>query len=205
MHSFSSYALCLFSVFFAVIFLAMVRPADAHKLNVFAYEENGEIKVEARFSGGRAVKNSPVTVKKQQGQTVLQGKTDEQGNFSFVTPAILKENPTGIIITVSPGDGHKGSWKMEVQDYIPEFVSDNSSLETISPPPVLSESKQEKRYEISEVRLRQIISQELAPVKRALAQEKIKKVTPQDIFAGLGYILGLAGIATLIHYRKTEK
>ncbi len=197
MRSFSPFALIITLV--TGIFLYAAFPANAHRLNVFAYEEMGKIQVEARFSGGRAAKNSPVIVENQQGQTLLQGRTDEQGSFSFPIPDILKEKPADITITVSPGDGHRGSWKLEAQDYIAGAIAENLHQEEKTVSPTQPESE---HYGINEAKLRQIISQELAPVKRALAQEKI---TLQDIFAGIGYILGLAGIATLIHYRKTEK
>ncbi len=200
-----SFTLILFSSLFTSIFLFVVLPANAHRLNVFAYEENGEIRVEAKFSGGRAAKNSLVIVENQQGQTLLQGKTDEQGTFSFPIPDVLKEKQADITITVSPGDGHRGSWTLEAQDYLAEIAADIHPPETEAPLSVQSGTEHENKCTVDEAKLREIIGRELAPIKRALAQEKVKKVTHQDILGGLGYILGLAGIATFIHYRKTEK
>jgi len=46
------------------------------------------------------------------------------------------------------------------------------------------------------------LEKELAPVKRSLAKQQEQKTSLQDILGGVGYIIGLAGIAA---YFKSKK
>jgi len=50
------------------------------------------------------------------------------------------------------------------------------------------------------------LSRELGQIKRevALLREELGKPGLKDVFAGIGYILGLAGVGLYIHCRKTS-
>jgi flagellar motility protein MotE (MotC chaperone) len=52
-----------------------------------------------------------------------------------------------------------------------------------------------------------LLSRELGQLKRELAalRESISRPGLKEAFAGIGYILGLAGIAFLVHGRKSNK
>jgi len=60
--------------------------ALAHKINVFAYAEAGEVKVESYFADGRPVKQSRVRVYDSSEKLLLEGKTDDAGLYSFPIP-----------------------------------------------------------------------------------------------------------------------
>jgi len=45
----------------------------------------------------------------------------------------------------------------------------------------------------------------LKPIARMLAEIRQKEPTVRDIFAGIGYIFGLAGIAAYVHSRKKKE
>lgn len=178
-----------------MLILLTSLPGYAHKIRVFAWEEGGIIKTEVRFSGGKVAKNAIITVtSKQNHQELLTGITDSRGEFSFPIPQTARENQYDMEIIANSGDGHKNSWLLNAQDYLelPEDVQ----------PPLpqdLQSTQSSQPYIVNEEQLRQIIDsaldKKLAPIKRSLAIQQDKKPSFQDILGGIGYILGLAGVA----------
>ena len=185
--------------------------SQAHKIRVFAWEEEGIIKTETQFSGGsgRAAKKVGITViSEQDKQELLSGTTDDQGLYSFPIPEAAIKNRYNLEIIAISGDGHKNSWHLSAADYLQ--MEEN---EVSQPPPVLLPAvpKQPDQHGAStcildEQQLTRIIEstleRKLAPVKRSLARQQEKGPSLQDILGGIGYILGLAGITA---YFKAQK
>ena len=97
----SSLNLCLAGI--AVV--ALLTPAGAHKVNVFAYAEGSTIHTESYFPDGRPVEGGIIEVYDQSKNKLLEGKTDREGKFSFTIPK--KEDLTIVIIA---GMGHKNEY-----------------------------------------------------------------------------------------------
>ncbi len=191
-----------------LLILLTSLPGYAHKIRIFAWEEGGIITAEVKFSGGKVAQNAIITVASKQGhQELLKGKTDSQGKFSFPIPQTARENNYDLEIIVDSGDGHKNSWLLNASDYLelPENVPP-PPLVAEPPPPQNLQSTQSSQTYINEEQLRQIIEsaldKKLAPIKRSLARQQDKKPSLQDILGGIGYILGLAGIAA---YFKSKR
>jgi nickel transport protein len=181
--------------------LFLYQSALAHKIRVFAYESGEEIVAEAAFSSGRPAKNSTVIVETDKGLQLLTGTTDDQGTFRFAIPEKAKKGSLRLNIIVDVGEGHRGSWLLEPADYLAETGTIEQPSTEISP----SQQETSTPSEIYEttsgnceqlaLHIEQIVVRELAPIKRSLAENKEKKIDLQSILGGLGYILGLAGIA----------
>jgi nickel transport protein len=58
----------------------------AHKVNVFAYVEGDKIYSESYFNDGKKCVDSKIEVFDNQENKLLEGITDENGEFSFKTP-----------------------------------------------------------------------------------------------------------------------
>ena len=101
--------------FLAVLFAVFFIPAvcHAHKVYVFAYVENGTVHTESGFSGNKPVSDGKLIVKDQKGNTLLTGRPDEKGKFSFAVPEGLE---TGLLITLEAGTGHKASWTVKPEE-----------------------------------------------------------------------------------------
>lgn len=100
---------CLFAA--AVIMAATilrVNPAQAHKVNIFAYAEGGTVYSESYFPDGKTVQDGTVEVYDSQGQKLLEGKTDQNGKFSFPVP---KKDDLKIVINASMG--HKSEFVLK--------------------------------------------------------------------------------------------
>lgn len=50
--------------------------------------------------------------------------------------------------------------------------------------------------------LERALDRKLAPISRALAEMQEQKVRPTDVLGGLGYIIGLVGVAAYVKARR---
>jgi len=80
----------------------------AHKVNLFAYVEDGRVYTESYFPDGIKVKGGSIEVQDVSGATLLRGTTDDQGLFSFPLPK--KEDLT---IVLNAGMGHKSTYLLK--------------------------------------------------------------------------------------------
>ena len=70
-----------------VLWLVFCRPLVwGHKVVIFAWVEGDTVYTQSKFSGGKKAKNSTVVVYDRKGNQLLEGKTDEKGEFSFKVP-----------------------------------------------------------------------------------------------------------------------
>jgi nickel transport protein len=94
-----------FSMFMA-IFAAL--PAHAHKVNIFAYVEDGKICTESYFPDGKAVEGGTIEVLDSRNQKLAGGVTDKEGKWS--TPVPKREDLT---IVINASMGHKNSYLLK--------------------------------------------------------------------------------------------
>ena len=88
-----------------------VAPAWAHKVNIFAYAENGKVYTESYFADGQKVVGGRIEVQDQGGRKLLEGQTDGKGLFAF--PLAQKQTLT---IIVDAGMGHKNSYVLKQEE-----------------------------------------------------------------------------------------
>ncbi len=86
-------------------------PAWAHKVNLFAYAEEGKVYTESYFSDGKKVIGGEIEVVDAAGNSLLTGKTDDKGLFAF--PLAQKQTLT---ITVDAGMGHRNSFVLKQEE-----------------------------------------------------------------------------------------
>lgn len=88
--------------------------AQAHGLNVFAFVEEGEVVVEARYSSGRVPTTG--TVRIYDGADMLVGTMtlSEDGTVRF--PLTDAAQASGLRIEVDTGSGHEDYWLLTPAD-----------------------------------------------------------------------------------------
>lgn len=91
---------------FACLFLS--NTALAHKVNIFAYVENGTIYAEAYFPDGRPVENGGIEVLDDQGSKLAEGTTDKEGKFSCPVPKL-----EDLTIVINASMGHKNTFTLK--------------------------------------------------------------------------------------------
>lgn len=174
----------------------------AHRVNVFAWVEGDTVHTESKFSGGKRVNGGEVLVYDLKGNELLSGKTNAQGEFSFKIP-----RKTAMKIVLKAGMGHRGEWTVPLSEIDPQNSGSG---------PVVSQEEQKKTSEVEtltpsveldQVRhaLEQSLDRRLSPVLKRLAEAQDKGPTFRDILGGIGYILGLLGLAAYIHFRRKAR
>lgn len=174
----------------------LVTDCFAHKITIFAYVDQGLVKTESKFSGGRPAKGCQISIVKGSSPVAV-GQTDEKGLFNFPVPEAKK----GLDLIVTCGDGHRGQWRVEADELqnLP-VVSGQSQVETV--PVQVNEVQNDQDIRLL---LREELGAELGPIKRQLAELKQDSVSFTDIVGGLGYILGLAGLISYMRFRREGK
>jgi len=179
----------------------MPASAWAHRVVVFAWPEGDQIHVESKFSGGKPAQQAAVDVYDASDRKIVSGQTDDQGRFTFTPPA-----GTGLNIVVNAGTGHRGQWRLN-----PEELG-QAPVPTPSAPPAVAQPRAPAGQAPCpaldndiEVKLSALLDRKLDPIKRDLAYLRRPEPSMRDIFGGIGYILGLVGLAAYLRYRQKLK
>lgn len=193
--------------------------AQAHRVNVFAWVEGSTVYTESKFPGGSAVHQGDIVVLNSAGDQVLSGSTDDQGQFSFDLGPIQSTIGNGPLkIVLNAGMGHRNAWTLTAED-LGRTAQDGPPPDapTATPAPAPAETTEEKvesvspdnpclnRAEIEQI-VEAAVDRKISPVMKMLVtiQEQLA-VGVDDVFAGLGYILGLTGIAAYFSVRRKER
>ena len=64
----------------------MLPKAEAHRVTVFAWVEGDVVHTQSKFGGGRKPQGATIQVYDQQNILQVEGKTDDQGVFTFKAP-----------------------------------------------------------------------------------------------------------------------
>ncbi len=196
-----------------LVFLILLLPsflvvgsASAHKVMIFAWVEGDTVYTESKFSGGKRVKKGDVMVYDLKGNRLLKGKTSKQGEFSFKIP-----EKTAMKIVLLAGMGHRAEWTVpleEIQGIASETSETTTNQSTIAKEP----DKQARSVSVTnltpddiQLAFEKALDKKLKPVMKKLAESQEHGPTVKDILGGIGYILGLVGVASYFHYRRKTK
>lgn len=213
-----------------IITCLLTTTAFAHRVNIFAWAEGTTIHTESFFSSGSKAQNSTVTATdKKTGKVIAKGITNSNGEWSFPLSADAIKSKDPIIVTLDAGQGHAGSWTLQAEDFADTATEQPASTNTIAPTTdtkvqassqpssrtIEQPSKQNTTTPAATVTLtkteldtliRTAVRQELIPIKAQVAKLNAQILQPatnmKDIFGGIGYILGLLGLAAFMQYRK---
>lgn len=187
----------------ALAVLLVATPALAHKIKVFATAEGAVISGYAYFSGGNRAMNVKVHAEGTDGSLAYDGTTDDQGQFSFSARRRIDH-----VISIDSGDGHVASFTVmaaELPDTlpagnvpaapaipapVPEPVAPSAASSVPASPSV---SLDALRGEIRAI-VDQSVAQHVRPLREQLDAYQ-EKVWWHDVLGGIGYILGVGGIA----------
>ncbi len=182
-------------VFLSLLLLMAASVVFAHKVNIFAYVEGDTVYTESYFPDGTKVKDGVVQVYDSQGTKLLEGKTDENGEFNFKP---FRKDDLKIVLLASMG--HKNTYTLSV-DELPDII--------VAEKPQKAEPKESKIKEVAEVHLDQIkriidtsLDEKLKPIMRELTRAQQKGVSFTEVIGGIGYIFGIMGIILYFSSKK---
>ena len=174
--------------------------AWAHKVFIYAWYDGGTIYTESYFGAKKKVNGGLIRVYDLSGKMLLQGRTNEQGEFSFKSP-----QKTDLRIEVESGMGHRNECILRTEEQsnapgieVEDFKADET--ETVKMHSVSPDTEQIKAL------LEETLDSRLKSIKRELAairKEKSPGVT--EIVGGIGYIIGLMGLIMYFRGRKKDE
>lgn len=195
---FDCHKLLISFFFLTLLLLMMASVVFAHKVNIFAYMEGDTVYTESYFPDGTKVKSGIVEVYDSQGTKLLEGKTDENGQFNFKPP---KKDDLKIVLVASMG--HKNTYTLSA-DELPDIIAAQK--------PEKPEPKESKVKDIAQVDLDQIkriidtsLDEKLKPIMRQLTKAQQRKVSFTEVIGGIGYIFGIMGIILYFVSKKGIK
>lgn len=191
--------------------LICALPAHAHRVNIFAWLEGETVVVECGFSRSSPVKQGLLTVfDALNGEELLQGRTDDKGIFRFAVPQAAREGH-GLRLVLTAGEGHANEWNMDAEEFAALSghgyaahtsapVPKEQSVSAVTPTPQVA-----SQPAVSLEALRQVVDSSLearlGPIRRELAALNEAGPTVRDIVGGIGWIVGLVGIACYFRRR----
>ncbi|MEW5803844.1 MAG: hypothetical protein AB1847_17255 [bacterium] len=202
-------------IFGLIIFvlLSTTAPSFAHKVNIFAYVEGNKVFTESYFPDGRKVEGGTVEVYDSQENKLLSGTTDTEGKFNFVPPK--KDNLKIVLIATM---GHKNSYLLSAEELGGTAAGEESANESGQEAAQTENTSPESnvqavssgtgaaavQVDVQEIKkiIDQSLDQKLAPIMRQLVKGEEEKVSPAQIFGGIGYIFGIIGI--ILYFTKKK-
>ena len=218
--------LLFFSFCLLLFYSVLVQSSYAHKVNIFAYAENGRIHAEGYFVDGSKCKNAQVDViDKKTGEKLFEGKTDNNGQFLFDIPRV-----TTLQLILHAGTGHQNEYILyeeELREAISETAENKKKEQKVK-------QTKERGYEVSETvpeskpkqrekpvsvqhgmntmshdmeeSIEKIVDRKLKPVMKVLMtlQEKSEKPGITEILGGIGYIIGILGVIAYFKGRSKK-
>jgi len=204
----------LYLFLFILLTTFSVTPALAHKVTIFAWVEGDTVHTQSKFSGGKKAKGAPVTVFDTEGNKLIEGKTNKNGEFSFKIP-----KKSGLKVVLHAAMGHAAEWIIPVEEIttVPALKSSAPSSDVKTKPETMSDltdvntagellvstSSGITKQEIKDL-IEASLDKKLAPVINMVANLQDRGPGITEIFGGIGYIFGLAGIALYFANRRKK-
>jgi nickel transport protein len=182
----------IFSLSMLFIFFFLPNAALAHKIDVLVKVEGRAIIGSVEYHGGGPVKNGSVKAFDLQGQEIGSTTTDEQGKFRLNARWHCDHR-----LQIDAGDGHGAEKIVSAKDLPAELPERNVSDAAIS--------HEEHSHKMTDSELLADIHGDVDQIQEQL-QRNEQQMRFRDILGGIGFIVGLAGLAYGCYYRgKLEK
>lgn len=194
------------------LFYCLLAPHTAwgHKVTVFAWVEGDTVYTQSKFSGGKKVNQGKIEVYDPSGVKLHEGRTNAQGEYAFKVP-----KRTDMKIVLLAGMGHRGEWTL-MRDEIEQGQAPDDSTPPQADGPALAPNRKNipaaasapmvpNRSGDVEAALERVLDKKLRPIIQRLNTIENQNRGPRlkDILGGIGYILGLMGLAAYVKFRRS--
>lgn len=200
-----------FITFVALSFLLFGSASFAHGLNVFAWLENDSILVQCDYGQKRPAQHAAIAVyDSSDKQELAHGFTDTQGRYVFPVPDVVRRGH-GLLVVADAGQGHRGEWAMDASElYAAASLTagfDAAALQGNSAQQVTPQAGVPLAHgPVTQEQVRNIIQEalelKLSPIRKEIAAQSASGPTLTEIIGGIGWIIGLVGIALYFKSRK---
>ncbi len=171
----------------------------AHKVKVFAWVEGDKVLVEGYYSGKKKAQNSRVEIFSGAGAKLMEGRTNEKGEFSF-----KPSEKTDLRIVLTDGTGHKSDFVISASDFGNAYSSVSNSpgeLQRNKGAPFALTADPPQLEDVID----KALDRKLAPIIKLIRDTRREGPTLTEIIGGIGYIFGLFGLFLYFKSRKRNK
>ncbi|MBP3730382.1 MAG: hypothetical protein J6I40_02790 [Mailhella sp.] len=188
----------------------------AHRVNIFAFVDGEAVQIECSFSKSQRVRHGRLIMTDAQDGTVLEEAiTDEQGRYRYHPDQAFLMTGHGLKISLNAGEGHQSSWMMTPDELQVLAVSGGQKKLASQPNLLVSQAKssqpaaagQHGKEDLTmEQKIENMLKNELAPMRQMLVQiyasQQEHGPDIKDIIGGIGWIIGLFGMAAFFKNNK---
>jgi hypothetical protein len=189
-----------------LIVIGVSAPVQAHKITLFAAVRGALIEGQVSLQGGAAAPDTRLTIYDGTGREVVKLVTDQEGKFSY-EPRYRSDYR----VVANAGLGHKAETTIPASQLpadLPLVIPQPGveSAKTEQPPSSKkAESTTESIPRDEVVRELRVLSGQTAALRMELDRWR-EHQRFQDIVGGVGYIVGIAGLAFfLLGYRRRNR
>ena len=188
--------LTISAILFGLI-LSLAGAAQAHRVAVYAYVEDGHIKGEGYVSGGGKVSNQQVKMLDAGGKVLAETKTNQDGAFSLPLP----QAKPPLTLVLNAGAGHRATFELGAADLGVAAPASPAATAPVAAKP--ADQAVAVRQDLGP-QVKKAVEQAVAPLRAQLAEMALRsnEVSLRDIIGGLGWIVGLLGLAAYMKARK---
>jgi nickel transport protein len=187
---------------YVVLLLTTVSLAYAHRVNIFTQTQGEKVICQCFYNDGKPVRGQSIQVKTLDGTVIAEGKTDDEGMFSF-SPNIHED----LKVILNAGMGHVAETIVKQQD-LPKIEKKPVTQKTKQPVSTVKKNTvPEPENDVDEAKMREVIEQvieeKLQPVIETLQQQQ-RSYSLTTIIGGIGYIVGIFGLFMFWKSRKRK-
>ncbi|MBB4301258.1 nickel transport protein [Rhodobium orientis] len=192
-------------LFAAVIAAALLAapPALAHKVVLSVYAVGEALEGEVGFSNGDMAENARIDVYDDADKKIGETMTDGDGYFTY-----KPTQKTVHIFRADLGAGHVATARVEIADLpqaaAPATAATDPAKPAIVPAGTVSAAMVPGMSADQRAVIAEEIRRELRPLRREIAAYK-EKNDLQNVLGGIGYIIGLFGVAFYVAARRRLK
>ena len=180
----------------ALPLIAHGHAALAHKMKVFAAADGAVVSGYVYFSPGGRAQDAAVMAANPAGTVIFQGRTDPEGGFRFEAG-----QRADLRIAADGGDGHEASFIVKTAE-LPETlpaVPPPGATATVAVRPIIGQPiigqpvTAQPPAELAAL-VEQSVARQVRPLREQLDAFQ-DAVRWHDVLGGIGYIIGLGGLA----------
>lgn len=191
------------NVMVAAVLITTASVAHAHKLNLFTYVEGDKVFVDGYFADGTKARNSSVTVRNGAREIVIEGTTNEEGQFNFKLAT-----PSDLHIVLNAGLGHQAEAVIAATEFggtaspaaaatTPATTEPNATTDTETAATGLDARE-------LEATVQRAVSEGVRPLAKEIMDLR-EKAKVSDMIGGVGFIVGAFGLWALFTSRRNTR
>lgn len=178
--------------------LSVATAAHAHAIHVYAVAEGKVVRGEVYMSRGARPAKCKVQVFAPDGSKLAETVTNDRGEFSFEA-AVRADHR----IVVDTGDGHRAEYVLRA-DELPETLPPAAAGPRL-PARGAHENAQAPEMPPTDPRgVEEIVARHIGALRRELREAEQRRRL-SDVLGGIGYILGLMGVALYFRSRARRR